>query len=305
MFATDYAPNSTNSYDANDRLFSIGNGTSGNRHNALTILKNGNVGIGVETPAATLDLNGTFKYVDGSQGAGKVLTSDGDGNAYWADFIVGGGGEGSNIFDSYTEQYGTSTRLFANIDNTNGGGIAIADDGSFVDYNDGWVTYNGSTGLKIAGDNGAASNGKLLVQGQFQLVSGNEGAGKVLTSDGSGNASWQTPAAGSDEYSSPLFVDINDNGTYYAPSDKFVVYSLNLVESYEMELRLPENPEIGKVYTYSFKSTFGYNDVYIYNHDGSEQLYYQQTSMSNGHMAYKFVPVMKDGALIWINLSAY
>jgi hypothetical protein len=43
----------------------------------------GRVGIGTSTPAATLDLNGSLKITNGSQGAGKVLTSDASGNATW------------------------------------------------------------------------------------------------------------------------------------------------------------------------------------------------------------------------------
>ena len=42
-----------------------------------------NVGIGTSTPSATLDVNGTFKLADGTQGAGKVLTSDASGLASW------------------------------------------------------------------------------------------------------------------------------------------------------------------------------------------------------------------------------
>jgi hypothetical protein len=43
----------------------------------------GRVGIGTSNPTATLDLNGTVKITDGTQGAGKVLTSDASGNATW------------------------------------------------------------------------------------------------------------------------------------------------------------------------------------------------------------------------------
>lgn len=32
-----------------------------------------NVGIGTSTPIAKLDVNGTFKVTDGTQGAGKIL----------------------------------------------------------------------------------------------------------------------------------------------------------------------------------------------------------------------------------------
>lgn len=46
---------------------------------------NGNVGIGESnfTPTAKLDVIGDFKLVDGTQGEGKVLTSDADGLATW------------------------------------------------------------------------------------------------------------------------------------------------------------------------------------------------------------------------------
>ena len=42
-----------------------------------------NVGIGTSTPNAKLDVNGTFKLTDGTQGAGKILTSDATGLASW------------------------------------------------------------------------------------------------------------------------------------------------------------------------------------------------------------------------------
>ena len=37
------------------------------------------------TPAAKFDLVGTMKVTDGTQGTGKVLTSDANGNATWKD----------------------------------------------------------------------------------------------------------------------------------------------------------------------------------------------------------------------------
>ena len=41
------------------------------------------VGIGTAYPQARLDVEGTLKLTDGTQGAGKVLTSDASGNASW------------------------------------------------------------------------------------------------------------------------------------------------------------------------------------------------------------------------------
>lgn len=56
-------------------------------------LSAGRVGISTASPGATLHVNGQFKITDGSQGAGKVLTSDAAGNATWQP----GGGGGDNL----------------------------------------------------------------------------------------------------------------------------------------------------------------------------------------------------------------
>ena len=48
-----------------------------------TVLPNGNVGIGTTAPTATLHVNGNVKIVDGTQAAGKILTSDAFGTASW------------------------------------------------------------------------------------------------------------------------------------------------------------------------------------------------------------------------------
>ncbi len=58
----------------------------------FTILQNGNVGIGVNDPDATLEINGSLKIVDGTQSNGYVLTSDADGLASWADLNALGAG---------------------------------------------------------------------------------------------------------------------------------------------------------------------------------------------------------------------
>jgi hypothetical protein len=57
---TNYTPSSTTSWNPADRLFTIGNGDidTGNivRSNAVTVLKNGKVGIGRDTPASLLEV---------------------------------------------------------------------------------------------------------------------------------------------------------------------------------------------------------------------------------------------------------
>lgn len=40
--------------------------------NIVKILNSGNVGIGNASPTAKLDVSGTFKLTDGTQGAGKL-----------------------------------------------------------------------------------------------------------------------------------------------------------------------------------------------------------------------------------------
>ncbi|MEO7263826.1 MAG: hypothetical protein ABIW38_02885 [Ferruginibacter sp.] len=49
----------------------------------ITTTQAQNVGIGVLVPAAKLDIAGNIKITDGSQGSGKVLTSDVNGLANW------------------------------------------------------------------------------------------------------------------------------------------------------------------------------------------------------------------------------
>ncbi len=52
-------------------------------HSAYLAVNDGSVGIGTMTPTSKLEVNGTIKITDGTQGNGKVLTSDPDGLASW------------------------------------------------------------------------------------------------------------------------------------------------------------------------------------------------------------------------------
>jgi hypothetical protein len=57
--------------------------SSDNNTPGITIDSTGNVGIGTDSPGTKLEVAGQVKIADGSQGAGKVLTSDGTGLATW------------------------------------------------------------------------------------------------------------------------------------------------------------------------------------------------------------------------------
>jgi hypothetical protein len=87
-YDTDYTPNDSLNWDADDRLFVVGNGTgSGSRSDAMIILKNGKVGIGTSTPIAELEVIGdviaeSIKLNSGSSD-GHILQSDASGNASW------------------------------------------------------------------------------------------------------------------------------------------------------------------------------------------------------------------------------
>jgi hypothetical protein len=65
----------------------IGAGAQVTASNSLVLGNNANVGIGTSAPSARLHVAGTTRLVDGTQGAGKVLTSDADGNASWQNLL--------------------------------------------------------------------------------------------------------------------------------------------------------------------------------------------------------------------------
>ena len=63
-------------------VFYAGTGSTSSNE-LMRIQGNGNVGIGTTTPTARLDITGNIKITDGTQGTGKVLTSDAAGVASW------------------------------------------------------------------------------------------------------------------------------------------------------------------------------------------------------------------------------
>ena len=74
---------------SNDK-FNIGAGYSSGVFNSVLTVEMGNsrVGINTTTPTEKLEVQGSVKIVDGTQGAGRVLTSDAAGKASWKEAAI-------------------------------------------------------------------------------------------------------------------------------------------------------------------------------------------------------------------------
>ena len=132
----DYTPISTTTWNDEDRLFSIGNGTSAsNRSNALTVLKLGYVGIGTSTPSTTLEVAGQVKITGGTPGLNKILTSDATGLASWVDpaTLVT---DNANTLDEAYDEGGAGA-----------GRVITADNGA--------IRINGEDGFLVTGTHGS------------------------------------------------------------------------------------------------------------------------------------------------------
>ena len=171
---------STNSFIPTDPVFLVGNGMDAlNRSNAMTILKNGNMGIGTNAPTEKLEINGQIKITGGTPGSGKVLTSDALGIASWQPIPAPSLGGATTLDSAY---------------NFNGPGL-----GRTIHANYGAVLIQGNDGLHVMDSVGIGTQtpgANLDIAGRVKISGGNPGAGKVLTSDVNGLASWQNSVVG-------------------------------------------------------------------------------------------------------------
>lgn len=155
---------------------------------------NGNLGVGVASPAAKLDVLGLIKgqhlmlYGDGDNATLKLSTSDGADNRR---LRLGGGGDGLNTRGARIVLNGNE---YVNSTVGNQFGHATLESGlvtgSYVS-----ISANGTEGIRVkdGGNVGIGTSNptsKLHVNGSFALVNGTQGLNKVLLSDASGVATW-------------------------------------------------------------------------------------------------------------------
>lgn len=250
----------------------------------LSILDNGNVGINTVVPTARLDVNGTFRLRGNGAADGKILTSDAAGNALWIDPPASGltlpanfGFSGAGIAFSITSSSATSRPAQFQINNaasnaeavfgsTNGGTSSVAVRGLSTGTGSAGVfqinnAANSRSALSVS-TNGTGAAGSftgttaLRTEGNVQLTDIGEGAGKVLTSDAAGNATWQSPAgsgqiafsaylsndltlaSGTDYNLTGFTEDFDDGGVFNSATGRFTAPSAGLYAiSYNMNFR--------------------------------------------------------------------
>jgi len=128
------------------------------------VYSSGSVGIGTETPNYKLEVEAPTNQ------ALKLSTESANSNVDIQAEPTGSGSMRLNVF---------------------GGANAITFNVNSVEKVR--MNSNGDVGIGTAGP-----GAKLEVNGQVKITGGSPGAGKVLTSDAAGLASWQTPSAGAD-----------------------------------------------------------------------------------------------------------
>ncbi|MBC7935848.1 MAG: hypothetical protein H7Y86_10910 [Rhizobacter sp.] len=171
-------------------------------------LGNGFVGIGLDTATATLDVEGSLRFRTAAA-AGRVLTSDANGNATWQT------GAGFALPFSGSSAAGGTSFIVAN---TNGAANAIAGQSfgsgtGVTGFTSNGKGLYGSAGAGIGVDAFSSSGtagvftsqsglaiktvtGNVEINGKIKMIDGTQAAGRILTTDATGLASWQALPAG-------------------------------------------------------------------------------------------------------------
>ena len=180
---TNYGADSQNGWDPDDRLFVVGNGTSSAaRSNALTVMKDGNVGIGDDDPATALHVVPTLA-------AGPTATFETGSTTY--------PGAAVKITPS---THATSNRASIQLDDWH-----LVQDRTGNGTKDLSLWQESSTEHRLlintAGNVGIGDvtpDAKLDIEGSIQMVDGNQAAGYIPVSDANGTMTWTDPTSISD-----------------------------------------------------------------------------------------------------------
>ena len=166
--------------------------TLNNNHIALMPNGTGKVGIGTTSPQANLEINSADAYK-------IILRDDQDGVQQSSLISFQGATDGAHGwigFASSGDEDFSLVNLRANGDFVFGAGNLSAKA----------IRIKGTTGNVGVGTSNPGA--KLEVAGQVKITGGSPGAGKVLTSDGTGLATWETPSApGAGSIDSSLIAD--------------------------------------------------------------------------------------------------
>ena len=161
-------------FETNDASsgFHIYDNTAGARR--FVIDKDGDIGINQSNPNARLHVNGDVRIVDGTQGLGKVLTSDASGFANWQTPV-------DNVDDAdndpANETITNATLNGTDLEITEAGALTTVDMSGLLDED-----WNYASGAGIAGNVyhdgkvGIGTDTGTLNAGQFRLLSMRNGA---------------------------------------------------------------------------------------------------------------------------------
>jgi hypothetical protein len=152
-------------------------GTNANQDLNLMPKGTGFVGIGTTGPSKTLDVNGTARVRTLPATGTLMVTADASGNLGAATLPT----SESTTASSGLTRVGTDLRL--------GGALAGATTVALGNNNLSFSSSGGNVGIGTS----AAPTARLEVAGQVKITGGTPGAGKVLTSDVDGLATWESP----------------------------------------------------------------------------------------------------------------
>jgi len=245
--------------NGNSPMLIAGSGSPGDMRLGIALNPNG-----TEIPTAQLQVGGTgttgtFRYIDGNQQSGYVLTSDASGNASWQVSTITGDTNFAN------------TDLTFNGDrnhNTNGNHLAITTDNGL--YNEGWIyldnTLDGNNGSWI----GYSSN-HVRSYNQGNEISSSDGVFANVVEFFSGGTTFNTNTIPG------VYFNVQTN------SDQYSLYVDGTSGNVGIGIDTPtEKLDVsGKTKTINFQMTSGATNGYVLTSDANGNATWAETNMVN------------------------